>query len=45
MSKIWVILLCLASAAFAAGMTKLTVQVNAAENDKPVSRASVIVRR
>jgi hypothetical protein len=37
-------MLCLASSAFAADMTKLTVQVTAAESDKPVSRASVIVR-
>jgi hypothetical protein len=44
MRNLWVLLLCLAPAVFAADMTKLTVQVNAAETDKPVSRASVIVR-
>src|SRR5216683_1390375 len=44
MNRIWVILLCLGCSALAADMTKLTVQVTAAENDKPVSRASVIVR-
>ena len=44
MSKIWVMLLCLAGSAAAADMTKLTVQVTTAETDKPVSRASVIVR-
>ena len=44
MHRIWVILLCLAPSAFAADMTRLTVQVNTAETDKPVSRASIIVR-
>jgi hypothetical protein len=45
MSKFWMVLLCLAPLVFAdSERTKLTVQVNAAENDKPVSRASVIVR-
>ena len=44
MHRIWVILLCLAPAALAAEMTRLTVQLNALETDKPVSRASIIVR-